>query len=327
MLRDSFGRPITDLRLSVTDRCNFKCVYCKPQLEGLWVHRSELLTFEELERLARLFVSLGIEKIRITGGEPLVRHQVETLIARVARIEGLRDLCMTSNAYILAEKIDALQQAGLQRVTISLDTLNAQKFKAITGRDSFQKVLEGIDAAVAAGLHPVKVNAVIMRDINDDELIDFVRFARNKNIVFRFIEFMPLDADHQWSQHRVVRLEEMVETISSFKKLVPLAAHSLSETARRYRFEDGIGEIGIIAPVSHPFCGHCSRVRLTADGKIRTCLFSVLEHDVRALLRGGADDNEIKSFIQRVVDQKEERHHINDPDFVQPERTMSLIGG
>lgn len=327
MLRDSYGRSITDLRLSVTDRCNFKCVYCKPQLLGQWAPRGELLTFEELERLARIFVSLGIEKIRITGGEPLVRHDMEHLIERIARLDGLRDLCMTTNAYILAEKVDILKRAGLQRVTVSLDTLNPQKFVAITGQDSFHKVLDGIDAAIAAGLHPVKVNAVIMRDVNDDELIDFAEFARHKNIVFRFIEFMPLDADHRWSKERVVTLDEMVREISSFQKLVPLPSHSPSETAKRYRFADGRGEIGIVAPVSNPFCGHCSRIRLTADGKIRTCLFSILEHDVRAFLRGGADDEMIRSFIRGGVDRKEERHHINDPDFVQPARDMSLIGG
>jgi cyclic pyranopterin phosphate synthase len=327
MLRDSFGRQITDLRLSVTDRCNFKCVYCKPQLEGRWAPRNELLTFEELERLARILVSMGIEKIRVTGGEPLMRHDVENLIGRIARIDGVRDVCMTTNGYILAEKVEVLRKAGLQRVSISLDTLNPQKFRAITGENSFDRVLCGIDAAVAAGLTPVKVNAVIMRDVNDDELIAFARFAREKNVVFRFIEFMPLDADHQWSKHRVVTLDEMVERISAFKKLEPLPANSISETARRYRFEDGIGEIGIIAPVSNPFCGHCSRIRMTADGKIRTCLFSILEHDVRSLLRGGASDAAIGAFIERVVDQKEERHHINDPDFVQPQRDMSLIGG
>jgi GTP 3',8-cyclase len=327
MLHDSFGRQITDLRLSVTDRCNFKCVYCKPQLEGRWVQRSELLTFEELERMARILVSMGIEKIRITGGEPLVRQNIEHLIARIAQIEGIRDLCMTTNGYVLAEKGDALKRAGLRRVTISLDTLNAEKFTAITGKDYFARVLEGIDAAVALGFQPVKVNAVIMRDVNDDELVAFAQFAREKNVVFRFIEFMPLDADHQWSKHRVVTLDEMVEKISFYEKLVPLPALAISETARRYRFDDGVGEIGIIAPVSRPFCGHCSRIRMTADGKIRTCLFSILEHDARVLLRGGASDGAIKEFIQRVVDQKEERHHINDPDFVQPERDMSLIGG
>ncbi len=327
MLRDSFGRQITDLRMSVTDRCNFKCVYCKPQLLGQWAQRSELLTFEELERLARIFVSLGIEKIRITGGEPLVRHEVEHLIERVARIDGLRDLCMTTNAYVLAEKIERLRRSGLRRVSISLDTLNAEKFTAITGQNSFSKVLAGIDAAIAGGLQPVKVNAVIMRDVNDDELIDFARFAREKQVVFRFIEFMPLDADHQWSKERVVTLEEMGERISSFKRLRPLPANYSSETAKRYQFEDGVGEIGIIASVSNPFCGQCSRIRLTADGKIRTCLFSIVEHDVRALLRGGADDDGIVSFIRGVVNKKEERHHINDPDFVQPSRDMSLIGG
>lgn len=327
MLRDSFGRQITDLRLSVTDRCNFKCVYCKPQLEGRWVHRSELLTFEELERMARIFVNLGIEKIRITGGEPLVRTNIERLIARIGEIPGVSDLCMTTNAYDLSDKVGLLQQAGLHRVTISLDTLNAEKFTVITGKDFLQKVLDGIDAAVAAGFHPVKVNAVIMRDVNDDELVAFAQFAREKNVVFRFIEFMPLDADHQWSRNRVVTLEEMVAKISTFQPLVPLPAHALSETARRFRFEDGFGEIGIIAPVSHPFCGHCSRIRMTADGKIRTCLFSILEHDVRVLLRGGAGDDSIRAFVEQVVDRKEERHHINDPDFVQPERDMSLIGG
>lgn len=289
--------------------------------------RRELLTFEELERVARIFVSLGIEKIRITGGEPLVRQNVESLIGRIARIPGLRDLCMTTNAYILADKVEELRKVGLQRVSISLDTLNSEKFTAITGQDSFQKVLQGIDAALAAGLKPVKVNAVIMRDINDDELIDFARFARDKGVVFRFIEFMPLDADHQWSRNRVVTLEEMLRIISAFKGLVPLPPHTLSETARRFQFEDGDGEIGIIASVSRPFCGQCSRIRLTADGKIRTCLFSIVEYDLRALLRSGAGDSELCDFIRDVVDHKEERHHINDPDFQPPRRDMSLIGG
>jgi GTP 3',8-cyclase len=327
MLQDSFGRQITDLRLSVTDRCNLKCVYCKPQLEGHWADRADLLTFEEIERVTRILVSMGIDKVRLTGGEPLVRHQLEDLVSRISRIEGLRGLCMTTNAYILSEKIDVLQRSGLHRVSVSLDTLNAIKFKEITGVDSFQKVLDGIDAAIEAGLCPVKVNAVIMRGLNDDELLDFARFAREKSVIFRFIEFMPLDGDHKWSKDRVVTMEEMLKTIASVRGLVPLPPRSASETAKRFKFEDGIGEIGIIASVSQPFCGQCSRLRMTADGKFRTCLFSIVEHDVRTRLRRGDSDEVIRNFITDVVNQKEERHHINEPDFVQPHRDMSLIGG
>jgi GTP 3',8-cyclase len=325
-LHDKFGRQITDLRISVTDRCNFRCVYCRSADPENYRDRDELLSWPELDRLARIFVTLGIRKIRITGGEPLVREGVEDHIARLHAL-GVEDLSMTTNGHLLAERCDRLLQAGLRRINISLDSLDPAKFQQITRTRSFDIVMRGIDAAQNSRLAPAKINAVLVRGINDDEVEAFAGFARERGLIMRFIEFMPLDADRHWSRDQVVSAAEIYRRIHALWPLEEIP-HELSETARRYKFADGTpGEIGLIAPVTQPFCGHCSRVRLTADGKLRTCLFSKDDHDLRALLRGNITDDDIVTYIRAVVDEKEAGHRINTPDFVQPSRTMVFIGG
>lgn len=328
MLKDTFGREIHDLRISVTDRCNFSCVYCKSADPKNYFPHHDLLTWEEFLRLSRVLVGLGIRKVRVTGGEPLLRPGVVEFIGALSKLEGLRDVAITTNGYLLPEKARALAAAGAPRVTVSLDSMDPQKFARITRTPaSFEKVMAGIDAAIEAGLAPVKVNVVLMRGFNDDEIVDFARLARKREIVVRFIEFMPLDADHAWSRNLVVTAREIFEAINPVYPLDEIPRRSPSETALRYRFRDGRGEIGVIAPVSIPFCGQCSRIRLTADGKIRTCLFSLHEHDVRHLVRNGASDKDIEQFFVKVVYHKERSHRINEPDFVQPSRTMVYIGG
>ena len=324
-LLDKFGRQITDLRVSVTDRCNFRCVYCRSADPENHMAHHELLEWDEYERLVRILVELGIRKARVTGGEPLVRPGVEDFIGRLKRL-GVQDLSMTTNGHLLASRLEALLTAGLDRINISLDSLDRKKFEQITRTQSFDQVMAGIDGAQASRLRPVKVNAVLVRGLNDDEVEAFAAFARDRDLIMRFIEFMPLDADRAWTRGMVVTAAEIHRRISARWPLVPIA-HERSETARKYRFADGRGEIGLIAPVSQPFCGHCSRIRLTADGKLRTCLFSKEDHDLKFLLRGGADDAAIAGEIRRVVMEKEERHHINDPGFVPPSRTMVFIGG
>jgi GTP 3',8-cyclase len=325
-LRDKFGRAITDLRISVTDRCNFRCVYCRSADPETYRGHEEILTWPELDRMARVFVGLGIRKIRVTGGEPLVRDGVEDYVGRLAAL-GIQDLSITTNGHLLAERIDRLLTAGLQRVNISLDSLDPTKFEKITRTKSFDAVMRGIDAVQASRLAPAKVNAVLVRGINDDEVEAFAEFARERGLVMRFIEFMPLDADRHWNRSLVVPAAEIHRRIDARWPLVQIP-HERSETARKYRFADGApGEIGLIAPVTQPFCGHCSRIRLTADGKLRTCLFSKEDHDLRELLREGASDEDLSHYIRSVVNDKEESHHINDPDFVPPSRTMVHIGG
>src|ERR1700683_406822 len=324
-LTDKFGRQITDLRISVTDRCNFRCVYCRSADPENHVAGHELLRWDEFERLARILVGMGIRKVRVTGGEPLVREGVEDFIARLKEI-GVADLSMTTNGHLLAERCERLFAAGLDRINISLDSLNPAIFEEITRTKSFHKVMAGIDAAQASPLRPVKGNAVLVRGINDGEVEAFAEFARDRDLIMRFIEYMPLDADRHWSRDLVVTAAEVKQRIEARWPLVPIA-HERSETARKYRFADGRGEVGFIAPVSQPFCGCCSRIRLTADGKIRTCLFSTEEHDVRALLRGGASDDDIAIYVREVVTQKEAGHRINEPDFRPPDRTMVSIGG
>lgn len=350
LLPDSHGRVMRDLRISVTDRCNFRCLYCLPETEEAanfyrskydplknpnplkpivheWKPRSQLLSFEEIERVARVAVDLGIEKLRLTGGEPLLRRGLPDLVAKLAVIPGVKDLAMTTNGFHFLQQARALRDAGLRRVTFSMDSLDPANFKKMTGRDGLREVLAGIQSARELGFSPVKVNAVIIRGINDHELEGIAEFARRENLSFRFIEFMPLDSSRAWLKEMVVPGREILARLRERFDLRPLAGDNLSETARRWSFADGRAEIGIIAPVTEPFCGHCNRIRLTADGKIRTCLFSIGEHDLKPLLRGDADDACLAARLRELVWAKEDRHHIGEPEFVQPERTMSCIGG
>ena len=399
-LHDKFGRAITDLRISITDRCNYKCVYCRTGNEGALYGD---LPFSDYLRMARVLVDLGITKVRLTGGEPLLRRGVVDFVRELAKLkppglkphvigsdngtakavpfhetprhdgsrqegshhegsrheglnheasrdDGLRhettryegesfrepepshefeplDIALTTNGHLLADLAQPLKDAGLSRVTVSMDAVDPDNFARITRvPGGYDHVLAGIRAAKRAGLGPVKVNCVLLRGFNEDQIIPFGMFAREEGVIVRFIEFMPLEEDRAWLPSTVVPLDEILARMSEYLPLVEIA-HGRSETARRYRFEDGIGEIGIIAPVSHPFCGQCSRIRITSDGKIRTCLFSVWDHDLHALMRRGASDEELAEFIRGVVQKKEERHHIGEPDFVPASRTMVHIGG
>ena len=329
-LRDSYNRPIRDLRVSLTDRCNFRCFYCLPHGEPPIAPKEKMLSYEEIEYVCEIFVSLGIEKIRLTGGEPMMRRDIETIIRKLTRLKaaGLQDLALTTNGYYLPERAQSLKDAGLDRVTISLDSLKRDVFKRMTGVDVLDKVLAGIAAAKAAKLEPIKINAVIVRGHNEDEVADFAAFAREYDVKMRFIEFMPLDSGHEWARADVVSGKEIRERINERFPLVRVEVARGSDTSSRYRFADGApGEIGIIAPVTEPFCGACSRIRLTADGQIRTCLFSTVEHSLRDVVRSGASRDEIVEYIESVIMKKEPRHFINDPGFVAPSRTMSFIGG
>jgi cyclic pyranopterin phosphate synthase len=328
-LRDAHNRTIRDLRISLTDRCNFRCFYCLPNGEPPLARKETILTFEEITRIAGVFVDLGIEKIRLTGGEPMLRKDIVTLVEQLSSLKPqLHDLALTTNGHTFAENAAELKRAGLDRVTISLDSLDRDRFREITGVDAIQKPLAAIEAAKVFGFEPVKVNAVIVRGRNDDEIVDFARFAREHDVSFRFIEFMPLDSGHGWSREMVVSGREIRERINAVFPLKLVEKTRGSGTAWKYKFADGApGEIGIIAPVTEMFCGQCSRIRLTADGQIRTCLFSTTEHNLRDVVRSGALHDELVEFIRLVVMQKESRHHINDPEFVQPARTMSFIGG
>jgi GTP 3',8-cyclase len=387
-LHDKFGRAITDLRISITDRCNYKCVYCRTGNEGALYGD---LPFEDYLRMARVLAGMGITKIRLTGGEPLLRKGVVDFVRELAKLrprgltpssfsghngsaeqpgDRLRtgasgaealtedgssiaalkalhhpkadfdfrpragfdsgeplDIALTTNGHMLAELAQPLKDAGLTRVTVSMDAVDPDRFARITRvPNGYDHVLAGIRTARRAGLWPLKVNCVLMRGFNEDQIIPFGMFAREEGVTVRFIEFMPLEEGRTWAPSTVVTLDEILARMAEYRPLVEIP-HTRSETARRYRFEDGIGEIGIIAPVSHPFCGHCSRIRITSDGKIRTCLFSVWDHDLHAQMRSGASDDELAEFIQGVVQKKEERHHIGEPDFVPASRTMVHIGG
>ncbi len=325
-LRDKFGRQITDLRISVTDRCNFRCIYCRSADPENYQEHDKILSWAELERLGRVFYGLGIRKVRVTGGEPLVRPGVEEFISRMSDT-GFPDLSMTTNGHLLAERCPSLIAAGLKRINISLDSLNAIKFEKITRTKTFASVMAGIDAAQKSPIGPVKINAVLVRGFNDDEVESFAEFARERGVIMRFIEFMPLDADRHWSRDLMVPASEIYARIHARWPLVQIP-HEASETARKYRFADGApGEIGLIAPVTQPFCGHCSRIRLTADGKLRTCLFSKEDHDLRGLLRENASDEDLGIYIRSVISEKEAGHRINEPDFRPPSRTMVFIGG
>ena len=325
-LHDKFGRQITDVRISVTDRCNFRCVYCRSADPENYRPEEELLTWDELVRVAGVLRGLGIEKVRVTGGEPMVRPGVIAFISRLRGL-GFHDLSMTTNGQLLAERCDELVRAGLHRINISLDSLDAERFERVTRTRKFASVMNGIHAAQASALKPVKVNAVLVRGLNDDEVEAFADLARRTGIVMRFIEFMPLDADRHWSREVVVPSAEVRRRIDARWPLVQIP-HALSETARKYKFADGApGEIGLISPVTEPFCGHCSRIRITADGKLRTCLFSTEDHDLRPMVRNGASDQKLAEFIKQMVMEKEQGHRINEPDFVPPSRTMVFIGG
>jgi GTP 3',8-cyclase len=330
-LYDKFGRAITDLRISITDRCNYKCVYCRTGNEGALYGD---LPFDDYLRMARVLVGMGITKLRLTGGEPLLRKGVVEFVRELAQLrsQGLQhsdplDIALTTNGHLLADLAKPLKEAGLTRVTVSMDAVDPDRFTRITRvPGGYDQVLAGIRAARRAGLWPLKVNCVLMRGFNEDQIIPFGMFAREEGVTVRFIEFMPLEEGRTWAPSTVVPLEEILARMAEYRPLVEIP-HARSETARRYRFEDGLGEIGIIAPVSHPFCGHCSRIRITSDGKIRTCLFSVWDHDLHAQMKRGASDEELAEFIRGVVAKKEERHHIGEPDFVPASRTMVHIGG
>ena len=285
------------------------------------------MTFEEIERLVRLFAAQGINKVRLTGGEPLLRQGIELLVAKVAAIPGLQDLAMTTNGFIFSRKAAALKAAGLKRVSFSMDSLDRQNFQRMTGRDALIEVQAGIRLAQELEMHPVKVNAVVIRGVNDHEIEALAEFAHDRALSFRFIEYMPLDSSRSWLKEMVVPGQEILARLQARFQLRPVLSDNRSETARRWTFPDGAGEIGIIAPVTEPFCGHCNRIRLTADGKIRTCLFSLHEHDLKSLLRGAASDQLITERLHEIVWQKEARHHIGEPEFQQPQRTMSCIGG
>jgi cyclic pyranopterin phosphate synthase len=350
-LADSFGRVLRDLRVSVTDRCNFRCLYCLPETEEAanfyrskfdalrnprpvpapikweWKPRDQLLTFEEIERVVRVAATLGVDKVRVTGGEPLLRRNVDRLIAQLAAIPGVRDLAMTTNGFHFLGQAAALRAAGLQRVSFSCDSLDPANFKRMTGRDGLKEVVHGIEKARELGFAPVKVNAVIIRGMNDHEIEALGQFGRERGVSLRFIEFMPLDSGRAWLRELVVPGREILERLQRRFALVPVVSGNPSETARRWRFADGAGEIGVIAPVTEPFCGHCNRLRLTADGKLRSCLFSLTEHDLKPLLRGGASDDDLAARLREIAWHKEERHHIGEAGFVQPERSMSCIGG
>jgi GTP 3',8-cyclase len=328
-LTDSHGRVIHDLRVSITDRCNYKCVYCRTGEAGAQYPE---LRIDEYLRLIGIFVSLGITKVRLTGGEPLLRRGVVELVRELADMRTLEgeplDLALTTNGHLLESLATPLKDAGLNRVTVSMDAVNAATFEQITRIEgSFAKVLAGIRAAKAAGLSPVKINCVLLRGFNDDQIEGFAQFAREENVIVRFIEFMPLEEGRLWSPEIVVTLKEIIDRIGQKLPLVELPAREASETARRYTFADGAGEIGIIAPVSQAFCGACSRVRLTSDGKIRTCLFSQVEHDLYGRMRAGTSDAELRAYVVRTVQGKEARHHIGEPEFMKPSRSMVHIGG
>jgi len=325
-LQDGFGRTITNLRISVTDRCNLRCVYCMPA-HPEWMPQPEILTFEEIERLVRVAVSLGVVDFRITGGEPTARKGLPDLVRRVAGIPGVRDLAMTTNGILLRTLAGPLREAGLHRLNISLDTLRGEKFVHIARRDGFAETWRGIEEADRVGFRPLKINMVVMRGVNDDEVLDFAAMARTRPWQIRYIEFMPLDGDNLWSREQVVPAREILERIHARWPLDLVAEGPLTDPARVYRFKDGVGDVGVIASVTEPFCFACDRIRVTPDGKLRTCLFSTHETDLKGPLRAGATDEELSGIIRSAVALKEPGHGINTPDFVKPSRAMYAIGG
>lgn len=308
MLVDAYQRPIQDLRISVTDRCNFRCTYCMPLDEYEWIDKKEILTFEEIKRLARLFIQLGVEKVRLTGGEPLVRQDLAVLVQELSALEGLKDLCLTTNGALLGEKMEALKKAGLRRVNISIDTLDAEKFKRMTKRGDLNKVLEGIFAAKKAGIAPIKLNAVIERGVNDDDILPLVEFSRTHGFAMRFIEYMDVGNSNNWTSAKLVTKKEIIEKIAARYPVKEVGRGRGSAPSVDYEFVDGEGDVGVIASVTEPFCSSCTRIRLTADGKIVTCLFSHVGHDIKARLRAGASDQEISEFIGNVWRKRTDRY-------------------
>jgi GTP 3',8-cyclase len=330
-LVDSFGRVVRDLRISVTDRCNFRCTYCMPAEGMTWLDRSEVLTYEEIERVARICVEkFGVDSLRLTGGEPTVRAHLPQLISKLAALrlpDGTKpDIALTTNGATLRNIALELRNAGLDRINVSLDSLKPERFFAMTRRDELHNVLAGITEAQVAGFSPMKVNAVVERGANDDEILDLVRYGRDNNVEVRFIEFMPLDATNEWERNKVISQDEIVATIAAEFPLELMPSRGAAP-ADRWRFLDGKGTVGVIPSVTHPFCGDCDRVRLTSDGQFRTCLFATDESDIRSLLRNGGTDKEIAELIQVAVGAKWAGHQINQVNFIRPNRSMSQIGG
>lgn len=327
-LIDQFGRVHNNLRISVTDRCNIRCFYCMPADHVEFMKKSLLLTFEEIERVVRIGVSLGINKVRLTGGEPLVRRDLHVLVGKLVAIPGVLDVGLTTNGILLKEQARALRDAGLSRINISLDALTAEKFEQITRRQGFDQVIEGIHAAQEAGFDPIKVNAVAVRGMTEDEIVPFGEFARRTGVEVRFIEFMPLDADNAWEREKVLFGHEIIQRLSdSIMPLRPVTTRDKQAPATQFEFADGIGRVGLIASVSQPFCMSCNRFRLTADGKLRNCLFSLEETDLRDLLRNAGDDQSIADAMINSIAAKKEGHEINTARFIQPDRPMYSIGG
>ena len=327
-LIDSYGRIHTNLRISVTDRCNIRCFYCMPEEGVKFVSRREILDFEEIERFVRIAVGLGIDKVRVTGGEPLVRRDLPVLIRSLAAIPGIRDLALTTNGVLLPELAEPLYEAGLRRINVHLDTLDRTRFREISRRDDLDRVLEGIAVAKRLGFGPIKLNAVAVKNLVEPDIVPLARYARDNGFEVRFIEFMPLDAQQLWDRGKVLMADDIIRMLSQeVAPLIPIPDADPRAPALEYRFADGIGSVGFIASVSRPFCLNCNRLRLTADGKLRYCLFAIEEDDVKGLLRGGAPDDEIAALIRRNVAGKWEGHEINTARFVAPPRPMYSIGG
>jgi cyclic pyranopterin phosphate synthase len=326
-LRDGHGRLIGDVRVSVTDRCNFRCQYCMPA-EGLpWLERNEILSFEEITRIVQLLAAMGVAEVRLTGGEPLVRRGFPDLVGMLSDVSQVREVSVTTNGFLLERDAEALVRAGVDRFNVSVDSLQRDRFYELTRRDALPQVLRGLELlATFPEAYPIKVNAVAIRDFTEEEVIPFAQLARSSAYEIRFIEFMPLDADHAWTPESVLTGREIRDAINAVYPLEP-EPREPSATARVYRFADGRGRIGFINPVSEPFCADCNRIRLTADGRLRTCLFSLNETDLRGPIRAGADDRELERIIRDAVWRKELKHHVGEPGFIQPVRTMSAIGG
>jgi len=325
-LIDRFGRVVTKLRLSVTDQCNMRCIYCMPSQGVEWIASEERLTFDEMKRIVNIMTMLGVRKIRITGGEPLLRPGVEQLISSISKLDGVDSVSMTTNGYFLYQYAKKLYDAGLRGINVSLDSLNPGKFHKMTRRKYFERVVEGIEEAEKTNISPIKINVVVIKGYNDDEIEDLAKLSRSKPYKIRFIEFMPLDGGNRWKRNLVVTKSEILEKVSKVAE-IEHTSDDPSDPARIYRFKDGGGEIGIIASVSEPFCADCNRIRLTADGKIMTCLFALDEHDLKSYLRGDSTDEDIMAFLIRTIKTKWAGHSINSPHFVKPKRYMSAIGG